>query len=231
MARLLTLLAVVTAAVSGCGGGVDYGPPRVCASSAAVVDGRLAREDERFATVKIGACSGTLVAPSVVITAAHCHNSASFVTAGDLGVSVWDRIVHPDYVGGWQNDIEILILEHELPGPYATIGAPRVGSAVVSGYGVDENGNGDELRIGETYIDTVTQTMALTDGSGSDSCYGDSGGPIYQNGRLVAVTSHGRFSSSSCGAGSVNVTPDAFADWIDTVTGGAVVFSDTEKCN
>jgi len=57
-----------------------------------------------------------------------------------------------------------------------------------------------------------------------DSCYGDSGGPLYLNTDegdfLVGITSRGYNSSSwDCGHGGIYVRPDAVIDWIEEVIG------------
>ena len=57
-----------------------------------------------------------------------------------------------------------------------------------------------------------------------DSCYGDSGGPLYlptPEGRfLIGLTSRGYANSSMpCGQGGIYVRPDAIIDWIEQVSG------------
>jgi len=57
-----------------------------------------------------------------------------------------------------------------------------------------------------------------------DSCYGDSGGPLYlptPEGRfLIGLTSRGYSNSSMpCGQGGIYVRPDAIIDWIEQVSG------------
>lgn len=57
-----------------------------------------------------------------------------------------------------------------------------------------------------------------------DSCYGDSGGPLYLStpeGRfLIGLTSRGYANSSMpCGQGGIYVRPDAIIDWIEQASG------------
>lgn len=96
----------------------------------------------------------------------------------------------------------------------------------------------NELQIGYTYVmdaDCSTRgegcnTAArpngefISGGNGVDSCFGDSGGPLYlltpQGDYLVGVTSRGTYSSGgTCGSGSINVRADAMVNWIRTTTG------------
>jgi secreted trypsin-like serine protease len=216
----------------GCGAREpDYGAARVCGASAAIINGREPGESERLATVKAGSCTGVVVAPDVVLTAAHCKNIEVVKTHLGEKIRVWDNIAHPDYAGAgsWRNDLRVLILEDSTAVPPVRVTSPQTGPALVSGYGVDENGVSGVLRVGDTYIDAVTETVALTAGGSVDSCYGDSGGPVYQDGLLVAITSSGRV-SGGCGTGAANTAVDVFADWLDVVTGGAVEFVDVHKC-
>ena len=60
-------------------------------------------------------------------------------------------------------------------------------------------------------------------GDGVDSCYGDSGGPLYLavhgDYYLVGVTSRGVSGSTDCGLGGIYVRPDAIVDWIESTSG------------
>jgi len=60
-------------------------------------------------------------------------------------------------------------------------------------------------------------------GDGVDSCYGDSGGPLYlqagDDWYLVGITSRGVNGSTNCGAGGIYVRPDALVDWIEEESG------------
>lgn len=188
--------------------------PRVCSSSAAVVYGSLS-EDEHSTVSVGGLCTGVLVGPYTVLTAAHCHEAAKYVVHSGRVASVWNRLQHPDWTSGPANDIEVLVLSDPLPGPYAPIGNPHVGSALVQGYGSDENGEAGSLKEGTVTITQISAEHVYT-APGTNSCYGDSGGPIYQDGAVVALTSHG--SGGECGSGSINVAPDAHLEWLELVS-------------
>lgn len=219
------------ALLGACGSPADLG--RVCPAQAAVVDGRPAEDNETFATVRVGrGCTGVLVAPLVVLTAAHCHGGAGYVERDGQIVSVWDRIQHPDYVPvGLENDIEVLILYNPMAPPYATVTSPRLAGVEIAGYGETNDGSAGVLHLGATYIDSISHTTFTTNPLGADSCFGDSGGPLYQGGKVVGLTSRAREGGhNTCGSGSVNVAIDAYADWLAEVTGDAVQFENLSAC-
>ena len=103
-------------------------------------------------TVNTGACSGVLVAPTVVVTAAHCSfappvppswiryavrtgENARFAPESQAFGSI---VAHPDFCFGGScaggagdgftnNDLAVVLLESPLPGPYANL--PKEGFA------------------------------------------------------------------------------------------------------
>jgi len=153
-------------------------------------------------------CSGVLIAPTVVMTAAHClgqrpdavllgTRSLSHPSAGER-VAVVDQLLYPDD----HYDVALLLLEHAsslAPRKLATgwargqiVDGARV---ALVGYGaVDRDGAEfvDELQVAETTITDAgcarhdgCDPVAAPDGelgaggAGIDTCPGDSGGPLY----------------------------------------------------
>ncbi len=150
-------------------------------------------------------CSGTIIAPSTVLTAAHCSFGQSYtVTTGDgQDLPVADVIPNPDYVNGGDatqpNDVGIIHLSQPTditPVAYSTsaLGQDAVGQTVkLVGYGYDSHsggGAGTKRQI-EVPIDTVTSTHFSVGDSEHTSCHGDSGGPALLNGKIIGVTSYG----------------------------------------
>ncbi len=200
---LLTLL-------NGCSGELYPSVDSVCAP---VVDGTLSTD--RRATVNLGGCTGTLIAPGVVLSAAHCGAGHKAWIDGVGTFNIVETVIHPDYVEGpWLNDLALHFLDFDVytidPAPLAL---PALGEAIVQGYGKTEDGTSGELREAVVTVDRFTTHHKILTAPGPDACYGDSGGPLYQNGALVGVVSSG-VAGGDCGDGGLYTAPMAFVDWL-----------------
>ncbi len=201
-----------------------------------------------------GACTGTLIAPDVVLTAGHCveiepkfvvTNTIDYATnAGDRVPVKWAR-AYPD----WEHryDVAVLMLDHVAkpkPRVIATaclaneyLGARKpvdvVGFGLTSPSATDDN---TTLRVASLPIldpqcgsDPSCEPSVIPNGEftaggrGSDSCFGDSGGPAMLATRhgpaLVGVVSRGlALPGAPCGNGGVYVRADKVVSWIESVT-------------
>lgn len=197
----------------------------IASTRAAIVHGEVSSDDR--STVEVfadrGYCSGTMIGDGIVLTAAHC-GEATTVRAGSSRVSVVHTELHPDYdPESLHADLALVFLAYELNNvPNAPIGIPEAGKALIQGYGADEHGEAGTLREATVTVDGFSGGKAWTTSTGApsgDSCFGDSGGPMYQRGKLVGITSHGTAGANAdCGYGGAYTTPASYLDWITEQT-------------
>jgi secreted trypsin-like serine protease len=161
--------------------------------------------------MSVGGCTATLIAPSVMVTAAHCAGAhlwteVSFDQAPSIfaphGAEGWTSatmMVHPAYDGDTSHghDIAVVLLVGQAGRPVSPLGGmPGVGATVTAvGYGMGVFGHDGTASNVRRSIDIpllsvgVHEVIAGTEGR--STCHGDSGGPIFANGALVGTTSYG----------------------------------------
>ncbi len=196
------------------------------ASDPAVV--ALTRVDRRTGSTSL--CTGTLVAPRFVLTAAHCVRGAE---DGDARVGVSWRASHlagsfhsvpsanvhlPPRSDRSQNDIALVELQAPsdvtpLPVNLDSSGVDDLRELRVVGYGLTGAGRHDSglKRVGEAQVARTSSHFIISAPGGGNTCFGDSGGPALArvDGRetVVGVTSFGI--GGNCRGGSGFVRTDA----------------------
>jgi len=180
-------------------------------------------------------CSGTLVAPRVVLTAGHCGIHAGNyygyevffgpdTKAAGRRLAVIDAVRHPAFDGpSFSNDLALLFLEAEAPAtpkPLRTSALTPVDVASdvrIVGYGRTKADLDDAglRRQGFARITDVT-INELVLGGASQQCSYDSGGPTFTTEGgvevLTGVTSRG---DAACAAYARVVRVDAYRSFID----------------
>lgn len=188
------------------------------------------------------ACSGTLVAPEIVITAAHCPNSTSGTNAtvsfgegfggGERNVSAtcysspgWTGQVGGTDFGYCRLSQPVTDVPIIPPAYGCDVSALAPGrEVVIVGFGQSDNGGSGSKREVTTTLQAIS-SQAVIGGGGKDACQGDSGGPVYiklksefggdDTWRAFGITSGG----GQCGQGGVFALMHQAIPWIEDHSG------------
>ncbi|MGU3536719.1 S1 family peptidase [Methylobacterium sp. A54F] len=154
------------------------------APAQAVINGQVARDPNgaRSFTVRIEStqgeiCSGTLIAPDIVLTAAHCvmHQAGYSVIAVDRGfrqvrIPAAAASMHPDFVPGTTPedqpgiDLALIKLAQPLGGDFMPLDA-RGGGGIANGESVDIAGFGVVAENRRNTARTLRQAHLVSIGS------------------------------------------------------------------
>ncbi len=222
-----------------------------------VVGGTVAPEGKwRDVVAVIGAdatCTGTLIAPDIVLTAGHCidiepyevrTDTIDYASGGDRIPVKWAR-AYPNWEDKY--DIGVIMLDHVALGrarkiaPACAAREALVQGAMVHlvGFGLtapDADSNTQLREVDVPIMDPTCEDDAscqsaiaphgefLAGGLGVDSCFGDSGGPVFmetaEGPALLGVVSRGlAIPGSACGGGGVYVRADKIVSWAQSITG------------
>lgn len=218
-------------------GGVGLGSGATPAESAAPSEPAVTRGDHAVvALLSKGKpfCSGVLIAPRVVATAAHCiHRRPTglsvffgseplplFGSRTGHEIHVIDSIVHPSYrFPAVEHDLALLLLEQAATvtptGRSSARHRLRAGESVrVVGFGPASER--DRRRVKRTSRAPLTKLGAATlsfaghSGARSRLCVGESGGPLLielgDRELVVGINSHGKKNRGGCVASEAHAT-------------------------
>lgn len=216
-------------------------------AEAAIVDGEptsqlgavvaIAPRRVRCGELSTVLCSGTLIAPDAVLSAAHCFDSmrpglAYEVFAGAAvgpdarAVAVLEVTADPSFDSeSRQDDVAILWLAGPLEGvqpeplPAANSPDPELDDRVtLAGFGATSAGAAPDglKRVGSGRIEDIRSGVVAVSPDPSVSCVGDSGGPLFsETGELIGVASSG---DTGCAETSVYaLVAPAVEDFIEPV--------------
>jgi len=194
-----------------------------------------------------GFCTGIVLAPRIVLTAAHClHAAADMVvhyrdaSGQPVLVAVAATSAHPlyraDAVKRRVVSIDAGLVETATPLPtrfrpalLAGGDAPAVGDpATVVGYGIGQEGKpktGGALRAADLHVRApASQILLWADDpaeTGAGACSGDSGGPVFaadDKTVLAIVAWTSGAKGHKCGAITQGPLMAPLRDWIETIT-------------
>jgi len=215
-------------------------PASALGGAAASDGGRLDRRVVMVLGSRGNACTGTVLSPRVVITAAHCVSGSGRYAvayregAGPVLQEVVEVARHPEFKGGARVSIDIALVRLKLPLPERFVASiidkdaedDQVGGTLTAaGFGLlregDEASAGTLRQAGVTVLPRFFPRYLRLGRSAGDVliCKGDSGGPVFDGAQtLIGVIYSKELSDGrQCGAVAQAVRTAPQRAWIEGV--------------
>lgn len=168
-------------------------------------------------------CTGTAIAPHLVLTAAHCLSDSQLpdVVEGALVDGAHHAVMATFLAPGWDpetldHDLALLVIDPALTATLPTGGPVTVGDAItIIGFGftVANDTAPAQRRTGTAHVDAVDDLRVRSSAAPNQTCEGDSGGPAIFNDQVIGVASSG---DTACTQFAQHTRVDIHADFIAT---------------